>query len=63
MIHGEQDYRVPVSEGMQVFTALQKMGVPSKLLIFPDEGHFITKPQNSDLWYETVWDWLATYLK
>ena len=63
VIHGEQDYRVPISEGMQTFTALQKMGVPSKLLYFPDEGHWITKPQNSELWYETVWDWLATYLK
>jgi len=63
VIHGEQDFRVSISEGLQTFTALQRMGVPSKLLYFPDEGHWITKPQNSDLWYETVWDWLATYLK
>ena len=39
------------------------MGVPSKLLYFPDEGHWITKPLNSELWYNTVWEWLATYLK
>ncbi len=63
VIHGEQDFRVPISEGLQTFTALQRMGVPSKLLYFPDEGHWIIKPQNSELWYETVWDWLATYLK
>jgi len=63
VIHGEQDFRVPISEGLQLFTALQKMGVPSKLLYFPDEDHFVTKPLNSELWYETVWDWLAEYLK
>ncbi|MFB0516284.1 MAG: alpha/beta fold hydrolase [Candidatus Neomarinimicrobiota bacterium] len=63
VIHGEQDFRVPISEGLQTFTALQKMGVPSRLLYFPDEGHFVLKPLNSELWYETVWDWLATYLQ
>ncbi|UCD39184.1 MAG: S9 family peptidase [Fidelibacterota bacterium] len=63
VIHGEQDFRVPVSEGLQTFTALQKMGVPSKLLYFPDEGHFVLKPLNSELWYETIHDWLAVYLK
>lgn len=63
IIHGEQDFRVPVSEGLQAFTAHQRMGVPSKLLYFPDEGHFILKPQNSELWYNTVHEWLADYLK
>lgn len=63
VIHGEGDFRVPISEGLQTFTALQKMGVPSKLLYFPDEDHFVRKPLNSELWYQTVWDWLAEYLK
>ncbi|MGI8995113.1 MAG: prolyl oligopeptidase family serine peptidase [Pyrinomonadaceae bacterium] len=63
VIHGELDYRVPVGEGFQLFTALQKQGVPSKLLYFPDEGHWILKPQNSELWYNTVLGWLDTHLK
>ncbi len=63
IIHGELDFRVPLSEGMQLFTALQRQGVPSKLLMFPDEGHWVNKPQNSELWHKTVFDWLADYLK
>jgi dipeptidyl aminopeptidase/acylaminoacyl peptidase len=62
IIHGELDYRVPVGEGLQLFTAAQRMGVDSKLLIFPDEGHWVLKPQNSQLWYHTVLDWLGKYL-
>lgn len=61
--HGELDYRVPVNEGFQLFTAVQRMGVESRLLYFPDEGHWILKPQNSRLWYNTVIDWLDKYLK
>jgi dipeptidyl aminopeptidase/acylaminoacyl peptidase len=63
VIHGELDYRVPVGEGLQIFTALQRRGVESKLLYFPDEGHWILKPQNSVLWYNTVLDWFGKYLK
>jgi len=63
VIHGEMDYRVPYTQGLQMFTALQRQGVPSKLVVFPDEGHWILKPQNSELWFKTVFDWLATYLK
>ncbi len=63
VIHGELDFRVPYTEGLQMFTALQRQGVPSKLVIFPDEGHWILKPQNSELWYKTFLEWLATYLK
>ena len=63
VIHGELDYRVPVGEGLQLFTALQRRGVDSKLLYFPDEGHWILKPQNSVLWYNTVMDWFGKYLK
>jgi dipeptidyl aminopeptidase/acylaminoacyl peptidase len=63
VVHSELDYRVPVGEGIQLFTALQRMNVPSKLLYFPDEGHWVLKPQNSQLWYGTVTDWLRSYLK
>jgi dipeptidyl aminopeptidase/acylaminoacyl peptidase len=60
--HGELDFRVPYGQGLQLFTALQTQKVPSKLLIFPDEGHWILKPQNSVLWYGTVLDWLGEWL-
>lgn len=63
IIHNDLDFRVPVSEGMQVFTALQRQGVPSKLLMFPDEGHWVLKPGNSELWHQTIFAWLADYLK
>ena len=63
VVHGELDYRVPVTEGLQLFTALQVQNVPSKLLIYPDEGHWVLKPQNSELWYNTVLGWFDTYLK
>jgi dipeptidyl aminopeptidase/acylaminoacyl peptidase len=61
--HGELDFRVPIGEGFQLFTALQRRGVPSKLLYFPDEGHWILKPQNSKLWFQTVGDWFDQWLK
>jgi len=61
--HGELDYRVPITEGLQLFTALQRRGVPSKLLYFPDEGHWVLKPQNSKLWYQTAGDWFDQWLK
>ena len=63
IVHGELDYRVPFGESLQLFTALKRMGVDSKLLVFPDEGHWVLKPQNSQLWYHTVLDWLDKYLK
>ena len=63
VVHGELDYRVPVGEGLQLFTALQRRGIESRLMYFPDEGHWIMKPQNSVLWYNTVLDWLGKYLK
>ncbi len=58
VIHGQRDYRLDVSEGLQLFTTLQMEGVPSKMLYFPDEGHWVLKPQNSQLWYKTVNDWV-----
>ncbi len=59
--HGELDYRVPIGQGQQLFTALQQTKVESKLVQFPDEGHWILKPQNSQFWYATVLDWLNHY--
>ena len=63
VIHSQLDYRLDVSEGYQLFTTLQRMGVPSKMLYFPDEGHWVLKPQNSELWYETVNDWVDQWTK
>jgi len=63
VIAGERDYRVPYTQSLEFFNALQRQNVPSKLVIFPDEGHWILKPQNSQLWYRTVLDWVATYVK
>ena len=63
VIDGELDFRVPYTQDLEFFTALQVQGVPSKLLIFPDEGHWVLKPQNSQLWYKTFLAWLGEYLK
>jgi len=57
VVHGQLDYRLDVSEGFQLFDTLQLLGVPSKMLYFPDEGHWVLKPQNSQLWWKTVNDW------
>jgi dipeptidyl aminopeptidase/acylaminoacyl peptidase len=58
VVHGALDYRVPVTQGMELFTALQRQGVPSKFLYFPDEGHWVLKPLNAELWWKTVLDWI-----
>jgi len=63
VIHGEQDFRIPYSQGLGAFTALQRRGIDSKLLVFPDENHWVLKPANSVLWYHTVLEWLDTHLK
>jgi dipeptidyl aminopeptidase/acylaminoacyl peptidase len=63
VIHGEQDFRVPYTQGLATFTALQRRGIESKLVIFPDENHWVLKPANSLLWYSTVLDWLDAHLK
>lgn len=60
---GELDYRVPVDQSLQLYTALQLRNVPSKLVVFPDEGHWIMKPQNSKFWYTQVLDWFEKHLK
>ena len=61
--HGELDFRVPIGEGIQLFTTLQRRGVPSRFLYFPDEGHWVLKPQNSKLWYTTALDWFDQWVK
>ena len=61
--HGELDFRVPVTEAFQLYNTLQVRGVPSQLMYFPDETHFVAKPQNSKLWYETVLGWCERWTK
>ncbi|MBX7115478.1 MAG: S9 family peptidase [Myxococcaceae bacterium] len=63
VIHGGRDYRVVDVEGMATFTALQRRGIPSKFLYFPDENHWVLKPANSVLWHETVLGWLDEWTK
>jgi len=63
VIHGQKDFRVPVTEGMQAFTALQLKGIESRFLYFPDEGHWILSPQDAILWHRVFNEWLARYLK
>jgi len=63
IIHGEQDYRCPINEGLNLFEALQYHGVPSELLIFPDENHWILKPRNVVAWYEAVLEFLGRHMK
>ncbi len=63
VIHGQLDYRLDVSEGFQLFDTLQLLKVPSKMLYFPDEGHWVLKPLNSQLWWKTVNDWVDQWTK
>ena len=63
VIHGAKDFRVVDTQGMSTFTALQRKGIPSKLLYFPDENPWVLKPQNSKLWHETVIGWLDRWCK
>jgi len=62
VVQGEKDYRVPVDQGLSTFTALQRKGIDSKLLYFPDENHWVLKPQNSILWHDTVNAWLKQHI-
>jgi dipeptidyl aminopeptidase/acylaminoacyl peptidase len=63
VIHGQLDMRVPVNHGLELFSVLQNRGVPSKLVYFPDENHWVLKPQNSLFWYETKRQWLEKYVR
>ena len=58
VITSEKDFRIPYTQGLAAFTALQRRNIPSKLLIFPDENHWVLKPKNSLQWYQTVFDWM-----
>ena len=62
-IHGGNDFRVPYDEGMAAFNAAQMMGVPSKLIVFPEENHWILQPQNALYWHRSYFDWLERWLK
>jgi dipeptidyl aminopeptidase/acylaminoacyl peptidase len=63
VVTGQQDFRVPYSQGLMSFTALQERGIPSQLLVFPDENHWVLKPKNSLQWHNTVFAWLNRWLK
>ncbi|HNX50852.1 MAG TPA: S9 family peptidase, partial [Thermoanaerobaculaceae bacterium] len=63
VVHGQKDFRIPYTQGLSTFTALQRKGVPSKLLVFPDENHWVLKPANSIQWHETVLAWLDQWVK
>ena len=62
IVHSENDFRVDMSEGYQAFTAARLRGVPAKFLYFPDEDHWVTKPRNRRLWWDTVLDWMDQYV-
>jgi dipeptidyl aminopeptidase/acylaminoacyl peptidase len=62
VIHGEKDYRVPISESLAAFNVLQARHVPSRFLVFPDENHWVLKPENGLVWHETVLNWINQYV-
>lgn len=62
VVHSEKDFRVPVCQGLMLFTALQRRGIESRMLYYPDENHFVQKPQNARLWWQTVFGWFAEHL-
>jgi dipeptidyl aminopeptidase/acylaminoacyl peptidase len=61
VVQGGHDFRIPTEQGLATFTALQRRGIPSELLYFPDENHWVLKPQNSVQWHETVLAWLTKW--
>ena len=63
VIAGEKDFRIPYTQGIATFTALQRRDIPSKLIVWPDENHWVLKPNNSIRWYGEVFDWMGKYLK
>jgi dipeptidyl aminopeptidase/acylaminoacyl peptidase len=63
VVHGEQDFRIPYTQGLAAFTALQRREIPSRLLIFPNENHWVLKPRNSIQWYGEVFGWLDKWTK
>jgi dipeptidyl aminopeptidase/acylaminoacyl peptidase len=63
IIHGGQDFRVPETQGFAAFTAAQRLGIPSKLLYFPEENHFVLRPADSEVWHREVFAWLDKWVK
>jgi dipeptidyl aminopeptidase/acylaminoacyl peptidase len=63
VIHGERDQRVPLGNTYSLFAQLQLRGIPSRMLVYPDENHWILKPQNSRIWYETVLGFLGEHVR
>ena len=63
IVQGANDFRVPEGQAFELFTSLQRLGVESKLLYFPDEYHFVVKPQNAVLWWNTIFDWFEQFKK
>ena len=62
ILHGEKDYRVPYTQGLNLYGVLQGKGVPSRVVIFPDENHWILKPKSAFLWWQEVFDWLERWI-
>ena len=62
VIHGGLDYRVPLEQGLMTFSTLRRQNVPSRFLYFPDEGHWVLKPQNAFVWWDTMLNWLSRYI-
>jgi dipeptidyl aminopeptidase/acylaminoacyl peptidase len=62
VLHGEKDYRVPYGNGLELYGVLQGMGVPSRLVVFPDENHWILSPQNAIYWHWEMQNWLSRYI-
>jgi dipeptidyl aminopeptidase/acylaminoacyl peptidase len=63
VIHGEKDFRVPYAQGLATFTALQRRGIESRFVVFPDENHFVLKPTNNIYWYSTMFEWLDAHTR
>ena len=62
VIHSEQDFRIPIDQGIAAFTAMQLRGIPSEILTFPDENHWVLKPANALMWHATIHDWLRRWI-
>ena len=63
MVQGEKDYRVPANQGIELFNTLQNRGIRSRLIYYPDENHWVLKPQNSLYWYGAIRDWLKEFIQ
>ena len=62
VVQGDLDFRIPTAQGLSTFTALQRRGIDSRLVVFPDENHWVLKPANSRRWHDEVFGWLNKHL-